>query len=86
MNTIQFTKTTFGLKDGTKTAYQPIETETGEFTEQQYDNFIEAASFFRRLGGSETNVKNYTSRGYRVVRNISKSPDRKTKVVTEFNF
>ena len=40
----------------------------------------ETLKFFRRLGGSETAQKSYTSKGYIITRLLSKSPDRKTSV------
>lgn len=42
--------------------------------------------FFRSLGGSERNEYNYTSEGYKVVKNTSISPDGQKKIVREFNF
>lgn len=80
MYTIQLTETT--IENGVKT----IETKTIDKT--QYDNITntETLKWFRRLGGSETATKSYTSRGYNVVKLISKSPDKSIKVIREFNF
>ena len=50
------------------------------------DNIVDVSPFFRRLGGSETVKKGYTTRGYRVVEIISKSPDRTKKTIRSFNF
>ena len=49
---------------------------------QIYNNITssETLKFFRRLGGSETAQKSYTSGGYITTRLLSKSPDRKTQV------
>ena len=54
----------------------------------QYNNItnVDTLKWFRRLGGSETAKKNYTSRGYIITRLTSTSPDRTIKVVREFNF
>ena len=58
------------------------------FSEKQYNNFTDVrwAKFNRALGGYERAEKNFTSRGYRVTRNTSISPDRQTKIVREFDF
>lgn len=57
-------------------------------SEKQYNNFTDNrwARHMRFLGGYEKADKNYTARGYRVVRNTSISPDRDTKIVTQFDF
>ena len=54
----------------------------------QYNNItnVDTLKWFRRLGGSETAKKNYTSRGYMITKLTSTSPDRTIKVVREFNF
>ena len=80
------TKTEYELKPGTKTAWQVVDVETEEMTEQQHRNCVEAAPFFRRLGGSEHLDYSYFSKGYLCYRIISKSPDRQTKVIREFKF
>tara|TARA_R110002020_G_C15822763_1_gene733313 strand:+ start:49 stop:312 length:264 start_codon:yes stop_codon:yes gene_type:complete len=82
---IQLTEERYTLKPGTKTVYLLDETKTEELTEEHYDNYITSAPFFRRLGGSETLTRSYTSAGYRVTRIVSKSPDRETKVVRDFD-
>jgi hypothetical protein len=82
----QETITHYELKPGTKTAWQEVKTETRDITEQQYTNCVEAAPFFRRLGGSEYLERGYTSRGYLVTRIISKSPDRTKKTIRIFKF
>ena len=57
-------------------------------SEKQYNNFTDKrwASHMRSLGGFEKVDKNYTARGYRVVRNTSISPDRNKKIVVNFDF
>ena len=78
----------YNLKEGTKTVWIEDETRNHSemITEQGYDNIVDASPFFRRLGGSETVKKGYTTRGYRVVEIISKSPDRTKKTIRSFNF
>jgi hypothetical protein len=70
------------IEGGQKT----IERKTIDLT--QYDNITneDTLKWFRRLGGSETAKKNYTSRGYIITRLTSTSPDKTIKVVREFNF
>ncbi len=87
MTTITLTETRQVLKDGTKTVFINSEVKAEkEITEEHYNNYIESAPFFRRLGGTETLTKNYTSAGYKVVKMVSKNPDRTEKVIREFNF
>ena len=77
---IQLTETR--IENGTKT----IEEKTIDF--KTYNNITDTKTlqWFRRLGGSETARKNYTSRGYLVTKLISTSPDKSIKVIREFNF
>ena len=82
------TKQTFELKEGTKSAYKLIKTNTKEIDQEEYNNICcdNALRFFRRLGGSEYVERCYTSKGYNVYRLTSKSPDRQTKIVRTFEF
>lgn len=77
---IQLTETR--IENGTKT----IEVKTIDL--KQYNNIVDANTLkcFRRLGGSETARRNYTSQGYNVTKLISTSPDKSIKVIREFNF
>ncbi len=77
---IQLTETR--IENGAKTVEQR------EIDMRQYNNITndETLKFFRRLGGSETATRNYTSRGYNVTKLISTSPDKSTRVIREFNF
>lgn len=86
MYKITMTKTTFALKQGTKGAYKETERETEDITETEYNYTINSCPFFRRLGGSETLTRAYTSKGYVPVKLTSISPDRETKIVREFKF
>ncbi len=83
---VLMTKQNFDRKPGTKTAYTLVKEETSEITKEQYTNTVEAAPFFKRLGGSEHLIKSYTPYGYQVVEIVSKSPDREQKTVRRFNF
>jgi len=84
---ITLTQTHQVLKDGTKTVYIDSQVEPEkEITEEHYNNYVDSAPFFRRLGGSETLTRGYTCQGYKVVKMVSKSPDRTEKVIRTFNF
>ncbi len=83
---ITMKKQYFVKKLGTKNAYQLTETETETITETQYNNIINSASFFRRLGGSCTQQKTYTNAGYKVYKDILTSPDKQIKTIREFVF
>ena len=84
--TIKMITTNYALKNGTKTSWLVTESELTNITDEQYNNIIEAAPFFRRLGGSETLTREYTSAGFKVVKLVSKSPDRTLKTVRDFYF
>ena len=79
------TKQNFEKKDGTKTVYNMVNESTEPITFEQYTNIIEAAPFFKRLGGSEYFVRSYTSKGYKVIEIKSKSPDREKMTVRKFD-
>jgi hypothetical protein len=83
---ITMTKQKLLKKQGTKNAYQLDEIKTETITETQYNNIINSASFFRRLGGSCTQQRCYTEAGYKVYKDILTSPDKQTKTIREFNF
>lgn len=57
-------------------------------SERQYKNFTDPSwtRHNRYLGGFERAEKDYTSRGYRTIRNTSISPDRDKKIVVSFDF
>ena len=82
----KLTETRYALKPGTKGAWQQTEQEIQDCDEQMHRRIVDAAPFFRRLGGSEHLDYGYFSQGYLCYRIISKSPDRQTKVVREFDF
>ena len=84
--TIEMTEQTYTKKEGTKNAYSLVCEKTETISDQNYRNIVEAAPYFRRLGGSEYMERSYTCAGYNVTRSISKSPDRYTKVVRSFRF
>lgn len=85
---ITMIKQKFTLKQGTKTAYQLESEKKKEITDKEFTNITsnDTLKFFRRLGGSETVIKNYTCRGYEIVRLTSTSPDKKNKTVRNFSF
>lgn len=78
--------TKYELKDGTKTVFIENTQSDEEFNEESYNNIVESAPFFRRLGGSETLSRCYTSQGYKVYKIVSKSPCKTMKTIREFNW
>lgn len=70
----------------TKHTYILEETHSNEITKEQYNNIVNSAGFFRRLGGSVTQQRGYTCNGYNVVKDTATSPDRQSKTVREFTF
>lgn len=83
---ITMTTTTFNLKANTKTVFVKNDEVVSVISEKEYNNILESAPFFRRLGGSETVTKCYTSAGYKVWCLTSKNPSRDNKTVRTFDF
>ena len=89
MNVIgKITQKEYQLKDGTKTVWEEVNHFLKEITEREYENLTckDTLKFFRSLGGSEHLTRCYTTRGYRVVKLVSKNPTRTIKTVREFEF
>lgn len=86
MINIHCIKDSYRKKPGTSTVWELTESETLDMDEQAYTNCVEAAPFFRRLGGSEYLERGYTSHGYRVVKIISTSPGKTEKHIRRFSF
>jgi hypothetical protein len=65
---------------------KPESTETGVYNREQYQNCTgdDTLRFFRRLGGSETVVRSYTSQGFIPVRITSCDPSGTIKKVRTF--
>ncbi len=83
-NKIKMTKNSYKKKPGTQTVWVLEKTETNDINTEQYNNIIEAAPFFKSLGGTERTKRGYTSQGYKVISVISISPDKELK--SEYNF
>lgn len=71
-----------------KNTYVEVSKEVKEIFEKEYflttnDNTIK---YFKRLGGRETVTRGYTCAGFKIVKLVSTSPDKETKIVREFNF
>ena len=68
------------------TRWAEIDRKREDLTPAYYCNSVDAVPFFRSLGGSERVECSYTPLAYLPVRISSVSPDRKTRVVREFQF
>ena len=89
MNTIiTLTETRLTKNPNTKTTYVVDSKEIETVTEKQHKltTCEDTVKWFRRLGGSETVQRSYTSAGYLVTKLTSVSPDRQTKVIREYKF
>ena len=66
----------------------PSKKEINEIFEKEYylTTNNDTIKYFRRIGGTETITRNYTCAGYKVVKIVSTSPDKQTKIVREFEF
>lgn len=89
MNTIiTLTETKLIKNPNTKTTYIVESKEVKEVTEREHRlcTNSETVKWFRRLGGSETVERSYTSAGYLVTKLTSTSPDKQNKTVREYTF
>ena len=84
-NYAKMTSTTFEKKPGTKSVWVKDVEYTTEISQEFYNNMVNAAPTFRRLGGSETLQRTYTKNGYKVFKIISTSPDKQTRKVYTFD-
>lgn len=82
------TKTEYIKNPTTKTTYIQTSKEVSEVFEKEYYLTVndKTVKYFRRLGGFETLTRAYTFAGFKVVKHISTSPDKKYKVLREFKF
>jgi len=85
---ITLIKTKLEKNPNTKTTYKEVSKTVEDISFEQYDKITneDTIAWFRRLGGSETATKAYTNQGYKIVRLVSTSPDKKIKVIREFKF
>lgn len=84
---IEYTLETYNRTESGKSwKSKPESTETGVYDRKQYENCTgdDTLRFFRRLGGSETVVRSYTSQGYIPVKVTSCDPSRTIKKVRTF--
>lgn len=89
MNTIiTLTETRLSKNPNTKTTYIVDSVEVSEVTSHQHSLVTcdDTVKWFRRLGGTETVERSYTSAGFLVTKLTSTSPDRKTKVIRQYHF
>lgn len=85
---IEMTQTRLIKNPDTKTTYLIDEEKKGVISKRQYKNITndDTIKFFRRLGGTETVERGYTSQGYLIYKLTSTSPDRQMKTIREFKF
>jgi len=62
-----------------------VSTSESDVTEKQYTNIIDAAPFFRRLGGHERHTKQYTAQGYKTVQVAATDPSKQHRTVRTFD-
>ena len=64
------------------------ETETQNIDFKKYDLITskETLQWFRRCGGTETATKEYTSRGYKIVKLVSTCPLKVIRTIRTFSF
>ena len=72
----------------TKTTYKLISTENKIIDQYHYENGTskECMRFFKGLGGSFTRLMAYTKEGYKCIRTVSVSADKKNKTIHEYKF
>ena len=79
------TRTNYYKKPGTKSVWVEASSERTEVSELHCSRIDESCSYFRRMGGTETVTRGYTSRGYRIVELVSTSPDKWIRIVREYS-
>jgi hypothetical protein len=86
--TIELTTTKQVIKDGTKSVWVTESVNTEDVTLKQHGFATDEATVkgFRRMGGSETVTKSYTSQGYVVTKLVSTSPNKSMRTIREYNF
>lgn len=85
---IELTEVRLEKNPNTKTTFDVVSESSKVITEQNYKNIVstDTIKWFRRLGGSETITRGYTSAGYLVTKLVSTSPNRENKTIREFSF
>lgn len=86
MLTIILTTENYKKNPNTKTTYILEDAYVEEITKEQYNNIVNSASFFRRLGGIVTQQREHTCNGYNVTKDTATSPDKTSKTVRKFKF
>jgi len=76
--------TTKYIKNGSKWIQQ--DEQKKNVTEDYYTNYVDAKNLFKVIGARETHKKNYTCKGYITTEVNSISPDRQSKICTQFDF
>lgn len=79
------TRTNYYKKPGTKGVWVESGSKRTEVDEQYCSRIDESCKYFRRAGGTETVTRGYTSRGYRIVKLVSTSPDKSIRIVREYS-
>tara|TARA_Y100000401_G_C8276359_1_gene201047 strand:+ start:82 stop:348 length:267 start_codon:yes stop_codon:yes gene_type:complete len=87
MNIIM-TKTKLIKNPCTKTSYYIDDVIKKEISKKQYHKITseDTLKWYRNLGGTEKVDYEYTSRGYKITKLISTSPNKKNKSIYEFDF
>jgi len=85
-NFCKLTRIEYARKTNTKTVYVETKRSTEIIDREKYDRIVDASPFFRRLGGSERAMKEYTQHGYITVQIVSTSPDRSIRIRRIFDF
>ena len=83
-NTILCVTTRYEKKAGTKTVWNKVSENNEMVSENNVNNVVGSCKFFRRLGGSETVTRSYTSEGYVATTNISTSPNKKNRTIRKW--
>ena len=88
MGTIILTTEKLLKKEGTKTVFLTESKDQKTIDLDFYRNMTSEStiSFFRRIGGTETITREYTSRGYTITKIVSTSPNKENKTIRTFNF
>lgn len=81
-------RTTTKMTPKGKTTWNIETVEKKICTKREYNNATsdDTIKCFRRLGGTETVSREYTSQGYKIVKIVSTSPNKQNRTIREYEF
>lgn len=85
-NYCKLTTTKQTKKEGTQTVWIDTEVSESFISETEYNNLVDARTFFKNLGATEYVKYDHTQKGKKIVRLISTSPKKQFRSIYLFDF